>query len=219
MSEQSLRPTPAIVSTDQRGQSLVEFALVLPMLLVLLLGIVDFGRIFQAGIAVEAAARNAAEIGALERLRNPPPADPALRDAYYTSLHQLIAETACDEMTRLPQPDDDQAGGGCSHLTAVRVCVHDGTDTRCGVPSTGIDTAIPPECDSLHALPSPPWTSHAGDEITSHSVEVHLCYQFSTLFNLRLSLPMNAGLSLGDLYLERSRSFVIDCPPSAVSTC
>src|SRR5690606_20209344 len=38
----------------ERGQSLVEFALVLPMLLVLLLGIADFGRVFAAGILLEA---------------------------------------------------------------------------------------------------------------------------------------------------------------------
>ena len=52
-----------------RGQSLVEFALVLPMLLVLLLGIADFGRVFPAGITIEAAARNAAEAAAQEYLR------------------------------------------------------------------------------------------------------------------------------------------------------
>ena len=58
---------------SERGQSLVEFALVLPMLLVLLLGIADFGRIFQAGIVTETAARNGAETAALERLRAKPP--------------------------------------------------------------------------------------------------------------------------------------------------
>ena len=40
---------------------MVEFALLLPMLIVLLLGIADFGRVFQAGITTEAAARDAAE--------------------------------------------------------------------------------------------------------------------------------------------------------------
>ena len=49
-------------SRSRRGQSVVEFALVLPMLLVLLLGVADFGRVFAAGITVEAAARNAAEV-------------------------------------------------------------------------------------------------------------------------------------------------------------
>jgi hypothetical protein len=202
-----------------RGQSLVEFALVLPLLLILLLGIADFGRVFTAGISLEAAARNAAEVGALERLRNPPPADPLLQPAYYLSLHRMIAETACEEMTRLPVPDDDQAGSDCTHLTAIRVCVHDGTDPMCGEPLTGMDTAPPAECSAIVGAPAPPWPSTSGGEVVSHSVEVRLCYQFSTLFNLDISLPMNAGLSLGDVYLQRTRSFVVDCPPNAVATC
>ncbi len=35
-----------------RGQSLVEFALVLPMLIVLLVGIADFGACFRQGITL-----------------------------------------------------------------------------------------------------------------------------------------------------------------------
>ena len=56
-------PTVRPATQSRRGQSLVEFALVLPMLLVLLLGVADFGRVFAAGITIEAAARNAAEVG------------------------------------------------------------------------------------------------------------------------------------------------------------
>jgi hypothetical protein len=203
----------------RRGQSLVEFALILPLLLVLLLGIADFGRIFTAGIGLEAAARDAAEIGALERLRNPPPADPSLQPAYYQDLHQKIAEAACDEMTRLPMPDDERAGTGCPHLTAVRVCVHDGTDPMCGQPVAAMDNTPPSNCTSIAGAPSPPWPSTSGGETASHRVEVRLCYQFSTLFNLDLSLPMNTGLSLGDVYLQRTRVFIVDCPPNAVTSC
>ena len=46
-----------------------------------------------------------------------------------------------------------------------------------------------------------------------------LCYEFSTLIDLDIALPMNTGLGLGDVYLERSRTFVVDCPVDAVSTC
>ncbi|HEX2883434.1 MAG TPA: TadE/TadG family type IV pilus assembly protein, partial [Candidatus Limnocylindria bacterium] len=103
---------PAVdsASPSRRGQSLVEFALVLPMLLVLLLGIADFGRVFQAGIATEAAARNAAEVGALERLRQPPPSDSSQWNSYYGELHRRIAAVACDEAAALPTPDDYRAG-------------------------------------------------------------------------------------------------------------
>ncbi len=50
-----------------RGQSVVEFALVLPILLLLLAATVDFGRLFYAYVAVE----NAAKEGALYGARSP----------------------------------------------------------------------------------------------------------------------------------------------------
>lgn len=43
-----------------RGQSLIEFALVLPMLLVLILGAMDFGRMFYTKIVITNAAREGA---------------------------------------------------------------------------------------------------------------------------------------------------------------
>jgi Flp pilus assembly protein TadG len=45
-----------------RGQSFVEFALVLPVFLLLLLGAVDFGRVFMSSIAVN----NSARAGAIQ---------------------------------------------------------------------------------------------------------------------------------------------------------
>ena len=50
-----------------RGQSLVEFALVIPIMLLLLAGAIDLGRLFYAYVAVE----NAAKEGALFGARSP----------------------------------------------------------------------------------------------------------------------------------------------------
>lgn len=47
-------------SHDERGQALLEMALVLPVLVLLLLGIIDLGRILFHEQAVTAAARDAA---------------------------------------------------------------------------------------------------------------------------------------------------------------
>ena len=59
---------PKIRQTNRsRGQSIVEFAVILPILLLLLAGAIDLGRMFYASIAVE----NAAKEGALYGARNP----------------------------------------------------------------------------------------------------------------------------------------------------
>ena len=107
MSEAVVHHQPSHTGS-RRGQSFVEFALVLPLLIVLLLGIADFARIFQAGIVLEASSRNAAEVAAIERLRNEPgtAGDPA----YYAALHVIAADQACAESRRLPTFDPDPGG-------------------------------------------------------------------------------------------------------------
>ncbi|MCA0172570.1 TadE family protein [Bacillus sp. RAR_GA_16] len=45
---------------SEKGQSMVEFALVLPILVMLLFGIIDFGRIFHTYLAIDHASREAA---------------------------------------------------------------------------------------------------------------------------------------------------------------
>lgn len=45
---------------DESGQSLVEFALVLPILLLILIGIIDFGKVFSTELVIEGAALDAA---------------------------------------------------------------------------------------------------------------------------------------------------------------
>ncbi|MGC9523155.1 MAG: TadE/TadG family type IV pilus assembly protein [Anaerolineae bacterium] len=48
----------------QRGQSLVEMALVLPLLLLLVAAVADFGRAFNSYIVITNAAREGARVGA-----------------------------------------------------------------------------------------------------------------------------------------------------------
>ncbi|MBS4196146.1 TadE/TadG family type IV pilus assembly protein [Lederbergia citri] len=50
---------------SQKGQSLVETALILPILIMLLFGIVDFGRIFHAYLTLDHAGREAARSAAI----------------------------------------------------------------------------------------------------------------------------------------------------------
>ncbi|WP_409226786.1 TadE/TadG family type IV pilus assembly protein [Gudongella sp. SC589] len=55
---------------DEQGQSLVEFALILPVLLLLLMGIIQSGIIYGGYVAVSNAAREGARIGIVEKDKN-----------------------------------------------------------------------------------------------------------------------------------------------------
>jgi hypothetical protein len=60
----------------QRGQDLLEFALALPILLLMIFGVLDMGRLFHSAITVTNAARVGARFGALRRdIYNCDPAD------------------------------------------------------------------------------------------------------------------------------------------------
>ncbi len=63
----SLGPAPfrSRHTPSPRGQSLVEFALTLPVMLILVLGAVDFGRLFYAWVTIHNAARVAANYAAI----------------------------------------------------------------------------------------------------------------------------------------------------------
>ncbi len=56
----SIHPSAAPPRPATRGQTFAEFALPLPLLLLLMFGIVEFGRIFQAWVTIQNAARTAA---------------------------------------------------------------------------------------------------------------------------------------------------------------
>jgi hypothetical protein len=191
------------------------------MLLVLLLGIADFGRVFSAGITVEAAARNAAEIAAEEYLDAPPgnPPRPLSNpaplpgdidyngDTYYPALHDVAAKAACDELRLLPNAGYDAATSTCSGII-VQVCVHDGADPSCSAAPTGFaDASAHPGCVLSNSTALDPTSS--AEQSTLRYAEVRICYRFSALFEADLRLPRGGGLSLGEVHLERTRSFTV----------
>jgi hypothetical protein len=183
------------------------------MLLVLLLGLVDFGRVFSAGITMEATARNAAEAAAQEYmqiLRNEPETPPLLEPEDYQAIHQTALDVVCRETDVLP---NHAIGGlGCT-MPMTAICVHDvaAADPYCGQGASG----VPSECSAIDSWSSPAAANEAplppdpADEPLAY-VEVRTCYRFTTLINLsNLKLPFGWGLSLGDIWLQRDRQFVV----------
>lgn len=88
-----------LLPRGERGASAVEFALVVPLLLVLLLGIVEFGRVFNAQLQLTSAARESVRVLAIQKQRDPaistaklaaPNLNPALADS-----NILIPATPC----------------------------------------------------------------------------------------------------------------------------
>ena len=55
------------IRATETGQSLVEFAMVLPLFLVLLFGLVDFGRAFYSWMVITNGAREGARAGAVQK--------------------------------------------------------------------------------------------------------------------------------------------------------
>lgn len=52
---------------DEKGAAMVEFAIILPVLLMLVVGIIEFGRAYNTQVSIQAAAREGARELALRR--------------------------------------------------------------------------------------------------------------------------------------------------------
>ena len=89
-----------------RGQSLAEFALILPVLMIIVLGTVDLGRVFFAYISVTNAARNGAQYAASDSENV---ADvTGIRDAALADTGQLLNTSAANPDVAIATGDDSQ---------------------------------------------------------------------------------------------------------------
>ena len=84
---------PSGRSAGERGAALVEFALVLPLLLVVIAGIVDFGFAFQRYEVVTNAAREGARMAVLPNYTDP---EIQTRVREYIRLGLSLSQTALD---------------------------------------------------------------------------------------------------------------------------
>lgn len=100
--------------SDERGAELIEFALVFPLLLLVVLGIIDFGFLFHRYQVVTNAAREGARVAVLPGYSN---ADVQFRVNQYLDASGLdpVAPTVGAEVVPLP------GGTGCIVLRPVTV--------------------------------------------------------------------------------------------------
>jgi hypothetical protein len=198
-----------LLARSDRGQALAEFTLVVPILLILLLTVGDFGRFFAAGISVESIARTASEYAAREYLREETAVGGATLDqAAYDRVHAYAWEAVCEEAARLPGVQLFGPGTQCQGIPTV-VCVHDQGDPNCAN-SYNDSAGLPAECTTL-SPGSRPTNAIGGGSEGSRYVEVRVCYPFRTL------IPMDGISSVGGplapltgvFHIERARSFTV----------
>jgi PKD repeat protein len=105
-----------------RGQSLVEFALVFPVVLFLLLIAIDFGRIYLGWVNLEQMARIASGYAAEHASAWGTPGKPADRATYQNQIIQDAHAINCDP--QMPIPDPVIAGGVAlgSDVTVTITC-------------------------------------------------------------------------------------------------
>lgn len=133
----SMRVFPRICRA--RGQSVVEFALVLPLLLVILLAVADFARVYTTMLSVESAAREAADFGTFGAERWRP-------DSYATYTVPEMQRRVCVATKNLAEyagPDEDcgnptmtycltpSDGGSCGPVDPIYACENPSRENPC----------------------------------------------------------------------------------------
>lgn len=121
----------------ERGQSLVEFALVLPLMVIMLFAILDFARVYTTLMSVESAAREAADFGTT--LGAGKWQDGAPMDATVAEM-QRRACIAASDLTGYADPDGDPATGDCTN-PSFSYCMSSSPGGPCGPvdPGAGCD--------------------------------------------------------------------------------
>ncbi len=174
-----------------RGQGLVEFALVAPILMLVLAGAIDFGRVMQARVTAESATRAGASWGA-GILAN---ATEALSPVYSYSTGTCrygptcnIEVRACDEAAGFPNYSGGEllTGAGTNALT-YRDCAWN----YMGSPNSSSGTCSPSATQSNPFLTVRWWSSDGTTELfptptsrpgVGDRIEVKGTFCFKTLF-------------------------------------
>jgi len=170
-----------------RGQSVVEFALVVPLLLLVLIAIADFGRFYTSAVAVESAAREAADFGAFDA-SNWTPANASTT----TGLMQQRACVAAAGSHLEGYQSSDPNNNTCTNPTFACTLELGAQAADCATSNGMVGTS-----DCSQPTTDPPCTVH-----------VALTYQFRTLLALP---PMPSNVQV----VRDSRFWVSNLTPAS----
>ena len=176
----------------ESGQSVVEFALVLPIMVFLLFAILDFARIYTTMMSVESAAREAADYGTTLGAGKWETTGPSPTTADGTVAEmQKRACVAASDLTGYADPDGDPATGNCTN-PAFAYCLTPTVGGPCGPPTAPANA----DCaDPLKATPC--------------RVTVTLTFDFDLFAPMRIEFHgVNLGLP-GSITFQRDSTFAM----------
>ncbi|WP_113719564.1 TadE/TadG family type IV pilus assembly protein [Arthrobacter dokdonensis] len=101
---------------SERGAAAVEFALVVPVLLLLLFGIIEFGRVYNAQIELTGAAREGARVMAIG---NDPAAARAAAKAGAPSLNPALTDAQLAVVTTGTDPSSCLKAAGAANVSVT----------------------------------------------------------------------------------------------------
>lgn len=105
------------IAKDERGVALVEFVLVLPLFMLLLLGLLEFGKVFNYWIDMTHLANEGARMAVVDKFPTSGPLPPAC----YDQLQKFIAcQANTDELKSGVGP---ATNGGIAAGSADRLCI------------------------------------------------------------------------------------------------
>ena len=147
--------------TRERGASAVEFALVVPVLLLVVYGIIAFGFIFSQQIALNNAARDAARAGVVQALNGSPLKCSDIADQARQKANTVGLGSAQVEVTV-------SAVGSCSY--GANVAITSNTAKPCALGVSGQKLTV-----SLRYVSKPPVPIPMLNPITLNSAGVFQC--------------------------------------------
>ena len=129
----------SVAVRDERGAGLVEFAFVLPLFVLFVFGIVEFGRAYNAKVTLTAAVREGARTAA-------------------------IAKTACADPTKLQECVEQAVQGAASGLDTGSVKLEPAETTLCDAVPTPVNAKVKASYPFQYQIPlfgEGTWTLHA----------------------------------------------------------
>jgi Flp pilus assembly protein TadG len=183
--------------SKERGQALLEFAVLLVLILFMIAGVVDVGGLLNDHINIEYATRQAARTGAV--LGNQPTADCAIISAINAAIASVPSATVTQIIIYEAGADGQPQGTGSETIYA-------------GDPTCSINSGTP----TLSELPSPnnyPSSVRNNNPYTEDSLGIQVTYQYTFQFPL-----LGSGVFQGSDYTVMPMNPIVLPTPNQAPT-